>query len=222
MSPSPTSHAWEIFNMPKTKDTGGDSPGNGKAGREFSRHGIFLNEGPPTAIHCLRSIAARAGCYATVLTLLIAALAVVAACSSSSGDQAVSSAPVPRTGQEVFASTCALCHGASGQGQHNWHIANDDGTLPPPPLNGDGHTWHHADGYLYRVVSQGGKINEDPLLPSFKSAMPAFGDQFSHEEIISVIEYVKSLWGDKTGLGWSIRESQAIVSERDPFPPAGE
>ena len=208
--------------MPKTKDTGGDSPSKGKAGRESSRPGIFLNEGPLMAIRCFRSIAARAGCCATVLTLLIAALAVVVACSSSSGEKAVSSVPVPRTGQEIFASTCAACHGASGQGRHNWHIANDDGTLPPPPLNGDGHTWHHSDGYLYRVVSQGGKINEDPLLPSFKSAMPAFGDQVSHEEIIAVIEYIKSLWGDKTSLGWSIRESQAIVSERDPFPTAGE
>ncbi len=93
--------------------------------------------------------------------------------------------------------------------------------MPAPPLNGDGHTWHHADGLLYRVVSQGGKILEDPRVPSFKSGMPAFGGQLSHEEIVAVIEYVESLWDDKTSRGLSISESQALVSERDPFPPSG-
>ena len=93
-----------------------------------------------------------------------------------------------------------------------------DGTLQPPPLNGDGHTWHHADGLLYRIVRQGGQILEDPRDPSFKSAMPAFGDRLSHEEIVQVLTYVKSLWGDKTKRGLSIWESQALVSEQDPFP----
>lgn len=91
--------------------------------------------------------------------------------------------------------------------------------MPAPPLNGDGHTWHHPDGHLYRIVQQGGKIQEDPVLqPNFKSAMPAFGAQLSHEEIIAVITYVKSLWKDKVSRGLSIRESQANVSMNDPFP----
>ena len=55
----------------------------------------------------------------------------------------------------------------------------------------------------------------------FKSAMPAFGDLLSHEEIISVLTYIKGLWGDRMKLGLSIRESQAMVSEQDPFPPDG-
>ena len=58
--------------------------------------------------------------------------------------------------------------------------------------------------------------------PGFKSAMPAFGDRLSHEQIIEVLTYVKSLWGDKTSRGLSIVESQALVSEQDPFPPEGE
>lgn len=91
--------------------------------------------------------------------------------------------------------------------------------MRPPPLNGDGHTWHHSDGYLYRIVQQGGKIQEDPvLLPNFKSAMPAFGAQLDHEEIIAVITYLKSLWKDKTSRGLSIGESQANASIADPFP----
>ena len=132
---------------------------------------------------------------------------------------AASPTPVVRTGQEVFASTCAACHGANGEGQPDWHIRKEDGTLPAPPLNGDGHTWHHADGLLYRIVSLGGKIQETPEVPSFKSAMPAFGELLSHEEIVETLEYVKSLWGDKIKRGLSIRESQRWLSEGDPYPP---
>ncbi len=59
---------------------------------------------------------------------------------------------------------------------------------------------------------------EGPDVPNFKSGMPAFGDLLTHEEIIAVLTYVKSLWGDKTKRGISIRESQAGASELDPFP----
>ena len=90
--------------------------------------------------------------------------------------------------------------------------------MPAPPLNGDGHTWHHGDGFLYRVVSQGGKIQESPTVPNFKSGMPAFGEVLGHDKIVAVLTHVKSLWGDKTKLGFYIRESQALVSENDPLP----
>ena len=123
-------------------------------------------------------------------------------------------------GGEAFRSNCAACHGAGGEGQPDWNVRKADGLLPAPPLNGDGHTWHHGDGTLYRIVSQGGGIYESPDLPNYKSGMPGFGGVLSHAEIIAVINYIKSLWGDKVaaGLGLPIRESQAVVSETDPFP----
>ena len=124
------------------------------------------------------------------------------------------------SGQAIFLSNCAVCHGAGGEGQPDWHIKKPDGVLPAPPLNGDGHTWHHGDGTLYTYVSGGGKTFESPDIPSFKSGMPAFGETLSREEIIDVIEYVKALWGNKVaeGLGLEKRASQAIVSETDPYP----
>ena len=159
---------------------------------------------------------------------LVLALTLVAACSSLPGEdtptssRVVSSIPAPLTGQKLFAVNCAVCHGASAEGRPDWRITKADGTLPPPPLNGDGHTWHHADGLLYRIVSRGGSILEDPRYPSFKSAMPAFGDRLSHEEIVEVLTYVKGLWEDKTSRGVPIRELQALTSEQDPFLPGGE
>ena len=168
----------------------------------------------------------QTGRCVSILVALIAAVAALG-CSSSADDNSsqsgnsASSDPTSRTGQEIFAATCAACHGADGRGQPNWHIPMEDGTLPAPPLNGDGHTWHHADGLLYRIVSGGGKILEDPTVPSFKSGMPGFGEQLSHEELVAVITYVKSLWGDQVKRGLTLRESQALVSEGDPFPSGG-
>ena len=120
-------------------------------------------------------------------------------------------------GQKIFGANCAVCHGQGGEGQPSWHVRKSDGALPPPPLNGDGHTWHHGDGTLYTYVSKGGAAYDSP---SYKSAMPAFGDKLSHEEIVAVINYLKSLWGDRVaeGLGVVKRESQASASENDPFP----
>ena len=128
----------------------------------------------------------------------------------------------PPHGQAIFQANCAVCHGTDGEGQPDWHVKKPDGILPAPPLNGDGHTWHHGDGTLYTYVSKGGKFYEAPEIPSFKSGMPGFGETLSREEIIAVIKYLKSLWGDKVAEGFGLmkRESQALVSENDPFPPA--
>ena len=156
------------------------------------------------------------GRSAPFVLLLLSFLLLTSCTSSSPFDAAVVS-----RGEELFAANCATCHGAGGEGQPNWHITKDDGTLPPPPLNGDGHTWHHGDGLLYRIVKNGGQEFEDPRFSSFKSAMPAFGERLSHDEIVAVLTYVKSLWDGKTSRGISILESQAFASEQDPFPPGG-
>ncbi len=151
--------------------------------------------------------------------VLIAGLAATAACSSSQGMDGTATSAAQHLGQQTFATVCAACHGAAGEGQPNWHIRRADGTLPAPPLNGTGHTWHHADGLLYRIVSKGGELWEDPSLPNLKSGMPGFEMQLSREEIIAVLEYVKSLWGDREVRGASIVEQQSFISEADPFPP---
>jgi mono/diheme cytochrome c family protein len=112
-------------------------------------------------------------------------------------------------GRGVYRANCAQCHGLKGEGQPNWRQQNAEGTYPPPPHDSTGHTWHHADGLLYRIVRDGGKIYEDP---GFKSAMPAFGERLNPEEIRAVITYLKSLWGPRE------RAFQAEVSLADPFP----
>ena len=156
-----------------------------------------------------------------VLGCLLAIVS-VAACGQHQGTAtgASSEAEDVARGEELFRSNCAVCHGTGGEGQLGWQIRKPDRVLPAPPLNGDGHTWHHGDGTLFMIVSQGGAIYESPDLPNYKSGMPAFGEKLSRDEIIAVINYLKSLWGDKEAQGLNLRltESQAIVSKTDPFP----
>ncbi len=155
-------------------------------------------------------------------SLLAAAAILAAACVSEETmqqgqpdpDGAAQMDSGPRSGEQVFAMTCASCHGAGGEGADNWMMRGDDGRLPPPPLDGSGHTWHHSDNVLYGIVSEGG------LGLGFGSNMPAFKDQLTHEEIIAVLEYVKTLWAGKTIDGISILDTQREFSENDPYPPA--
>lgn len=112
-------------------------------------------------------------------------------------------------GRAVYQANCAQCHGANAEGQPFWLQRNPDGTLKAPPHDQTGHTWHHGDGLLFRIVRDGGSIYETP---GFKSNMPAFGDRLSSEDIKAVIAHFKSLWGPDE------RSFQEEVSQRDPFP----
>lgn len=150
-----------------------------------------------------------------LITLTLAAAALLACSSPSETGAPAAEDPSPPSGRTLFVTNCAGCHGAVGEGQPNWHVRNADGSLPAPPLNGDGHTWHHSDGLLYRIVRDGGA---ELAVPGFKSVMPAFSETLTHQEIVAVLTYVKSLWTDKTSRGISIVESQAFASEQDPFP----
>ena len=169
-----------------------------------------------TATHDRRRVLSHMG----FLLLVVFAVSVSACWSNSertdSGDASSTDFSTPlNAGASAFESNCTVCHGAVGQGHPEWQIRNDDGTLRPPPLNGDGHTWYHSDGVLYRIVREGEAI---PGSPSFKSGMPAFGDTLTHDEIVDALTYVKSLWHDKTFSGDSIADIQAQRSVADPYP----
>jgi mono/diheme cytochrome c family protein len=94
-------------------------------------------------------------------------------------------------GRQVYAANCASCHGASLEGQPDWKRALPDGTLPAPPHDESGHTWHHPDQLLFDYTKRGGAA---VVGGSFKSNMPGFGDQLTDDEIWAVIAFIKSRW----------------------------
>lgn len=108
-------------------------------------------------------------------------------------------------GEARYAEHCASCHGAELEGEPNWRSQNADGTLPAPPHDATGHTWHHPDRVLFAITKQGGQA----LAPDgFESAMPAFGGALSDREIWAVLAYIKSRWPAE------IRERQERISGR--------
>jgi mono/diheme cytochrome c family protein len=94
-------------------------------------------------------------------------------------------------GRVVYGQYCASCHGARGEGEPNWEELNAKGELPSPPHDAEGHTWKHADGILYRMVSEGWR---DPFNKTERLTMPAFREVLSPEQIQDVVTYLKTLW----------------------------
>lgn len=104
-------------------------------------------------------------------------------------------------GRKFYSQKCASCHGAELEGVSNWKISQPDGRLLPPPHDGSGHTWHHPDALLIRIISEGGQPEN--------GNMPAFGEIMSEDEIIAVLAYIKTSWGmDEREFQWWISSTQ--------------
>ena len=91
-------------------------------------------------------------------------------------------------GMVVYARECATCHGANLEGAPDWKESLPDGSLPPPPHDSSGHTWHHPDSLVLAIIADGGD-------PAFNSKMPAFRDKLTELERRAVLEFIKSTWG---------------------------
>ncbi len=119
-----------------------------------------------------------------------------------------------QTGALLYAQLCAACHGESGQGQPDWKIPGTDGALPAPPHDATGHTWHHPDDLLLRIIAEGGTFY------SPDSKMPAFGNQLSPAEMTSILDTIKGWWGPQETGYQSDRtaESQAARRAGTPTP----
>ena len=94
-------------------------------------------------------------------------------------------------GQQVYAAQCASCHGANLEGEVDWQQPGTNGLLKAPPHDETGHTWHHDDAYLIESVKLGGG-----RLPANvgTSAMPAYENVLTDEEITATLAYIKSTW----------------------------
>lgn len=75
------------------------------------------------------------------------------------------------SGKSIFKRFCSECHGGRAQGALNWKTKLSNGSYPPPPLNGTGHTWHHDMNLLLKTINDGGR--------SFGGKMPSFKDTLS-------------------------------------------
>ena len=95
------------------------------------------------------------------------------------------------TGEDVYNTYCAACHGFDLEGEANWQQPNADGSFRAPPHDETGHTWHHNDSYLIESIKLGG-VRLEPNIGV--SAMPAYDGVLSDAQIAAVLAYIKSSW----------------------------
>ena len=93
-------------------------------------------------------------------------------------------------GKILYDAYCADCHREALDGQPDWKIRKEDGSFPAPPHDSSGHTWHHPDEVILAITAQGGD-------QSLGSKMPAFGNTLSEDQMVAVLTYIKSYWGDE-------------------------
>ncbi len=144
-----------------------------------------------------------------MLVLVVAACSGINSMPGTLNPDGVTAASVPplddvlvSSGADLYEESCASCHGADLSGQSDWKSPNPDGSYPAPPHDSSGHTWHHSDVLLLEIVRDGLDLPE--------SRMPTFGGQLSDDEILAIIEFLKSNWGEEE------RAFQWRVTQQDP------
>ena len=109
-------------------------------------------------------------------------------------------------GRIVYQQNCASCHGTRLEGQPNWRQPNEDGTLPAPPHDVTGHTWHHSDQMLFDITKYG---SASVAGAGFKSAMPVYVDILDDGDIWAVLAFIKSRWPPDIQAAQSARSGDA-------------
>jgi len=148
----------------------------------------------PRAVMAL-ALAAIAG--ATVLTMPALAGAQSKSTASKSAATGAKTAAKPAKtsaaakqqlpdGKQVYATTCAACHQATGEG-----VA---GVFPPLV----GSEWVTGDeGKLARIILHGVTGPIEVAGETFNGMMPPWGGTLKDADIAAVITYVRSAWGNK-------------------------
>lgn len=128
-----------------------------------------------------------------VMTIAIGVGAIVFAVAAWLWVGIGSSASTIAVGSTVYASYCAQCHGAELEGEPDWQTRLPTGRMPAPPHDETGHTWHHADEDLVRIIRDG----LASIVPGYQTDMPAFGEIIDDDQIEAVIAFIKSTWPER-------------------------
>ena len=110
-----------------------------------------------------------------VLALVAIGLALLSWLPRESAEP-LASEEIIKLGADVYAETCASCHGEEGEG----HLV----LVSAPALNGSEHSWHHADGQIQQLIIEGGR------------QMPAFGEELADEEVFALIRFIQTWWSE--------------------------
>ena len=92
----------------------------------------------------------------------------------------------PRTGQQIYSTTCAACHQPNGEGNGETY----------PPLAGS--EWvTGSDARLARIILHGMTGEVEVAGQTYSGMMPPWKDVLKDDEIAAVMTYIRGAWGNK-------------------------
>lgn len=146
------------------------------------------------------------GCHmsianASVLLLLIAAAAVRTASAQSSVE-------LPgewKTGEEIYASACASCHGIDGQGQPRVQVGFE---VPLPDFTDCSFVTREPDTDWSTIAHWGGPAR------AFDKLMPAFGAALTGSEIQRSLDHIRGFCTDDSWPRGELNFPRALVTEK--------
>lgn len=106
--------------------------------------------------------------------------------NGTAGAQAAVQTKAPRTGAQIFSSTCAACHQAQGEGTNVY-----------PPLAGS--EWVNGpESRVVRIILHGLIGDVEVQGQVYNGAMPAWGPTLSDDEIAAVATYIRASFGNQS------------------------
>lgn len=109
-------------------------------------------------------------------------------------------------GEGIYQANCAACHGDKAQGAPDWSKKGADGKFPPPPLNAEGHAWHHPMSWLVAMVRDGTLLKGGD--------MPGWAGTLDDAQIRDVLMFVQSQWPAEVFQAWQRADAQATANTR--------
>jgi hypothetical protein len=138
------------------------------------------------------------------MTIVVAIVALVL-CGGVVPLYSQSATRVGMSGQQLYQSACAACHGSDGKGQTRAIRGFD---LDPPDFTDCRLTTPEADLDWASVITKGGPVR------GFDRMMPAFGDELSLEEIEKVIGYLRGFCTERHWPHGDLNMPRAFVTEK--------
>jgi mono/diheme cytochrome c family protein len=132
-------------------------------------------------------------------------LVVTLVAASDGAAQTSASVARERSGEELFRSGCAACHGVNGRGGVREQIGFDD---PLPDFTACDFATPEPDSDWLAIVHQGGPVR------AFSRRMPAFRDLLSDAEIERVVDYLRGFCRDPVWPRGDLNLPRPLVTEK--------
>jgi mono/diheme cytochrome c family protein len=138
------------------------------------------------------------------------AVAISSACIAIGAGAALAHVPnghvgASETGEQIYRSTCAACHGADGRGADKTTVGFD---VPLPDFTDCNFASREANSDWTAIVRDGGPVR------SFTRIMPAFRDLLTSEQIRNVIGYIRHFCSDRKWPRGELNVPLASVTEK--------